>query len=87
VGSPVTTAVKVTGVANGAGDDTETETDTVIPFAAVCPIKANPATADRHQLRIPSIFSVLSRDDATKEAAFQNSQQYIFAIFAELFSE
>jgi hypothetical protein len=55
VGSPETTAEKVTGVATGAGDDTEAETATVIPFAAVSPTNAKHTTVTR-QLRIPCIF-------------------------------
>jgi hypothetical protein len=65
VGSPETTAVKVTGVATGAGDAIEAETPTVIPLAAVCPISANPIAANIRQLRISRIILLLYKLEST----------------------
>jgi hypothetical protein len=69
-------------VATGAGDDTEAETATVIPIAAVCPISAKLKTADFRHWRIPCIFFFPISTYVPKEAAFHE----FVTIFAELFS-
>jgi hypothetical protein len=77
VGSPETTAVKVTGVATGPGDDVEGETVTVIPLTAVCPISANPIAANIRQFRISRIIFLFYKAITSEGATFQNSDNFM----------